>query len=424
MNVLRWLSAHGSMKAERIPLDELTGWRRDRGTGNLVHTSGKFFSVEGVDVHHPEGPVSRWAQPIINQPEVGVLGILMRRLDGVPHLLLQAKHEPGNVNGAQLSPTVQATRSNYTRVHGGRPVPYLDRFRSPDGRVLSDVRQSEQGSWFYRKRNRNMVIEIADDLAPSPGFRWLALDDVLDLLSVPDVVNMDTRTVLSCLPPSVWGDDHAMPGRSRHDMGEILSWITQRRSTIEIHVERIPLDRVGGWRREHGTISHETGRYFAVMGVSVTASDREVGAWTQPMIEPTAPGVVAFLLNWFDGVPHVLVRARVEPGYADVAELGPTVQCAPANHDTPPPFLEEVLGTPPGRVLFDTMLSEEGGRFYHARNRYLIVETDADHAHPDFRWVSLPQLTELLRHSHYLNVQARTLIACLYSVVREMAAAR
>lgn len=64
------------------------------------------------------------------------------------------------------------------------------------------------------------------------------------------------------------------------------------------------------------------------------------------------------------------------------------------------------------------MLSEEGGRFFHALNRYLIVETDQDvpRDHPDHRWMTLHQLSDLLRHSHYVNVQARSLIACLHSL--------
>ena len=34
--------------------------------------------------------------------------------------------------------------------------------------------------------------------------------------------------------------------------------------------------------------------------------------WTQPLFEPVGTGVTAFLTQEFDGVPHVLVHARVE----------------------------------------------------------------------------------------------------------------
>ena len=75
-----------------------------------------------------------------------------------------------------------------------------------------------------------------------------------------------------------------------------------------------------------------------------------------------------------------------------------------------------MLGRRDDQVLFSAQLSEEGGRFHHAYSDYQIIEVPADFPDaglPDFRWLTLNQLNELLRHSHYVNVQARSLIACL-----------
>jgi oxidase EvaA len=118
------------------------------------------------------------------------------------------------------------------------------------------------------------------------------------------------------------------------------------------------------------------------------------------------------------------VQAKAEPGHNDVIELAPTVQCTPENYTVlaagaRPAFLDEVLNADRQRIRFDATLSEEGGRFYHTRNRYLVVEMDDNWSgdHPDFRWVTLRQLTDLLRHSYYLNVEARSLVACLRSLL-------
>ena len=83
-----------------------------------------------------------------------------------------------------------------------------------------------------------------------------------------------------------------------------------------------------------------------------------------------------------------------------------------------PRFLDDVLRPRPEQVRFEAVLSEQGGRFFRGLNRYLIIETDADPVmeHPDFRWMTLHQLVDLLRHSHYLNVQARSLVCCLHSL--------
>ncbi len=434
-------SAVDRARVQRIPLDSLRGWGVRPDTG-LVHDTGRFFSVEGLSIEHPGGPVPRWTQPIINQPEIGILGILVREIGGVLHCLMQAKNEPGNCNGVQLSPTVQATRSNYTRVHHGKPVPYLEYFQDTGAHhVVADVLQSEQGAWFYRKRNRNMVVEIDHDVEVLDGFCWLTIGQLHRLLAGDDLVNMDARTVLSCLPFS--GDDlaDAFPADasgfrssvvascsalrgSVHGTGEVLSWITDARARVDVRTRTIPLDHVRGWSRTPFAIAHETGRFFRVVGVDVEVAHREVASWTQPMIEPCGTGVAAFVVRRIEGVLHVLARAGVEPGYVDVVELGPTVQCTPSNYEGFPPearprFLDHVLGTGRDKIRFDAVLSEEGGRFLHARTRYLVVEsdgTDIGETGQDYRWLTLHQMVGLLRHSHYLNVQARTLIACLHSL--------
>ncbi|MEU0839647.1 NDP-hexose 2,3-dehydratase family protein [Streptomyces sp. NPDC005962] len=432
-----------------IPFAGLTGWRFEGATGNLVHESGRFFSIRGLRVRSDQGPIGSWSQPIIVQPEVGVLGILVKKFNGVLHCLMQAKMEPGNHagshNGIQLSPTVQATRSNYTGVHGGKPVPYIEYFRTPLAHhVLADVLHSEQGSWFHRKRNRNMIVEVAEDITPLPGFHWLSIGQLHELLRTDDLVNMDARTVLSCLP-------FAMPGRSGthafagdafrsalmrslgedeetlHSARHLRSWITDARVRFEVDTTLISLDDVEGWHRSADRISHETGLFFDVMAVDVRTGNREVGGWTQPMIHSRDVGVVAFLVQRIGGVLHALVNVKAEPGFVDTVELAPTVQCTPQNYkalpaEAYPPFLDEVLGASPDSVRFDTTLSEEGGRFFHTRGRYMIVEVapERDLAVPDdFRWVTMRQLASLLRHSHYVNVQARSLIACLHSLIHE-----
>nr|WP_106968659.1 NDP-hexose 2,3-dehydratase family protein [Streptomyces monomycini] len=419
----RWFAEAGERRytrTRRIPLDALEGWHTAARTGDLVHDRGAFFTVRGLDVSAPEGPVPHWAQPILDQPETGILGLLAKDFGGRAHFLVQAKPEPGNAGGLQLAPTVQATRSNFTRAHGGRTVPYLRHFRDPSPRrLVADVRQSEQGAWFYRKRNRNMIVRTTEDVEVLPGYRWMTLPRIHALLGAGDVVNMDARSVLACLPPPP-----GTAGRALHPGREILHWLTGVRSRAGLRTRPVPLGGLPGWHRTEHAVSHDTGRFFDVIAVEVRAGGREVRRWTQPMLRPHGTGLIAFLLTRVDGVPHVLVHAAAEPGSVDEAELTATVCCTPENYDVlppgaRPPFLDEVLAAPPERVLFDALLSEEGGRFHHALNRYLIVAVDGPGPYEDagtHRWMTAHQLSALLRHSHYVTVQARTLLTCLRSL--------
>ncbi|MFF9559348.1 NDP-hexose 2,3-dehydratase family protein [Streptomyces albus] len=419
----KWLAERRAAQLHevtRIPFSKLRNWSFAEDTGNLGHDSGRFFSVAGLRVQVDDGPVRQWCQPIIMQPEIGLLGIAVREIDGVLHLLMQAKAEPGNPNGVQLSPTVQATKSNYTGVHRGRHVPYVEHFAQPDPRrVIADVLQSEHGAWFYRKRNRNVIVEVGPEVEAGEDFCWLTLGQVYEQLRIDHRVNMDARTVLSCLPGLGSGD------RGLHTSTEIVSWITANQAAHDVETTVVGLRNLPGWRQTDWSVSHERGIFFSVTAVDVVANSREVTGWTQPLIEPHGVGVVALLVARFDGVLHALLRTRIEPGYLDAIELAPTVQGTPENHaDLPGPVQRQLSDIEErrrrDRVLFDTEMSEEGGRFYHSRSRYMIIEVDDDHPAaelPGCRWITLPQITSLLQHRHYLNVQARTLIACLRACV-------
>ncbi|MER7815523.1 NDP-hexose 2,3-dehydratase family protein [Streptomyces sp. NPDC096153] len=441
-----WLGEMGRREAshvERIAFKELDQWSFDDATGNLGHDSGRFFTVEGVTAHTGSPAHGVWRQPVIHQPEIGILGILVKEFDGVLHCLMQVKMEPGNINRLQLSPTVQATRSNFTTVHRGKTPLYLDHFTRPGGStVLVDVLQSEQGSWFFHKRNRNMVVEVTGDLPVHEGFCWLTLGQLRRLLAVPDLVNMDSRSVLSCIrftEPYGLGD---LPGATAlqaalrrslapgdagalHTTVSLASRINDTRLRHPLTARRLPLAEVPDWHRSADEIAREDGRFFRIVAVSVHSGNREVSSWTQPLLEPNGVGVVAFLARRIDGVLHVLLRTTVEPGCRDTAELGPTVQANPHDRlasdppDEDPPYLRYVLDAPRERIHYDVVQSEEGGRFHHARNRYVVVEVDdafPAEVPPDFQWATLGQLMELHQHNGYVNMQARSLVACMHSL--------
>ncbi|MFI5960314.1 NDP-hexose 2,3-dehydratase family protein [Cryptosporangium sp. NPDC051539] len=436
-----WWSARTSAYpyvVSRIPFAELDGWRFEPESGNLVHETGRFFTVEGLHARGDDGVV--WEQPIIHQPEVGILGILVKEFNGVLHCLMQAKMEPGNINVVQLSPTVQATRSNYTRVHRGAVPRFLDYFWGPSrGQILVDVLQSEQGAWFWHKHNRNMVVKTTQDVPEHPDFRWFALDEVRQLLRVDNLVNMDSRTVLSCMP--IWrsqetpsSQDAFHDGLLRsyearggwpalHTETEILSWFTEMKAHLEWSARLVPLSKVSNWQRGSDELVDDDAARFRVIAVRVEAASREVAGWTQPLLAPCGQGVAAFLARPINGVLHVLAQVRPEPGLLDIAEIAPTVQLPGAAGagapEEPAPFVDAVLSADASQIRYDVVQSEEGGRFYHAETRYLVVDVGEQFPLevPDaFRWLTVRQLINLLRHGHYLNVQARSLLSCLHSL--------
>jgi len=186
-----------------IPIKDIQNWRLNEATGNISHDSGRFFSITGVHVRHRMNQEElEWDQPIIDQPEIGIMGFLVKNISGVLHFCVRAKEEPGNINSVQLSPTVQATRSNYSRVHGGTPPPFIELFLDTPGEKLVYAKlQTEDGGRFLFKSNRNMIVRVQEDeLQEIPDdFIWLTLRQIRGLLRRDNLVNSCARSVLACL---------------------------------------------------------------------------------------------------------------------------------------------------------------------------------------------------------------------------------
>jgi len=114
--------------------------------------------------------------------------------------LLQIKIEPGNINKCQLSPTVQATRSNYTKVHNGKDIPYLEFFfNNKKIKKIFKIKQTEQGLRYYNKKNYNILLHDTKKIIKKlPNFYWINKKELKYLISKNNIINMDTLSVFSC----------------------------------------------------------------------------------------------------------------------------------------------------------------------------------------------------------------------------------
>ena len=444
--LIGWLKKKGKESkgyTKKVALIDLDNWNyRDDGI-ILRPNSGKFFRIISLRIHTNYGSTSTWCQPIIQQSDIGILGIITKVIDGTLYFLMQAKEEPGNINAVQLSPTLQATKSNFTQMHGGFRPYYLDYFwRKEKFPVLVDRLQSEHGSIFLKKRNRNMVIFLEEPIEEKEDFRWMTLGQIKKICEEDNLVNMDTRTVISVLP--LFGDGHNTSSNKIKNIGrgiedsfkrefflstyggqkplhpnqEVMSWFTDLKFKYYIEQEQIQLSELEMWRLGDKTIDHIDNRHFRVIGVDVRIDGREVESWSQPLIEPINRGLCALVTKNINGVYHFLIQGKVECGNLDIVELAPTLQCTihtDIDQDSPP-FLNLVLNADENQIRFDSNLSEEGGRFFHNQNRYMIVESEENLELPEsgeFIWMSLQQIEMFLQFSNGVNIHTRSLLACV-----------
>lgn len=428
------------MHVEEIPWRHSREWHYSGGA--LQHHSGGFFSIVAVEASNAAGVSLR--QPLINQPEIGILGFLLQRRDGVPHLLIQAKPEPGNIGLCQAAPSVQATRSNYQRLHRGKATPFLDFFTGhPAARVHADSLQSEQGTRFLGKYNRNMTVEVPPDLPLDrvEGYHWAPLPEVCALLTTDFQINTDARSVLASSDWSVLAGGSAPFGRwhGRGGLGEsllrshtatasqelsseaeILAALQQLRQAHPFAVRTVSLDGELDWLEGRQPRLLGPAGSFDVRQVAVRSSEREVQTWDQPIVAQEREGTAVLLGRRFNGVLHLLFRCRAEIGFREGFQYGPAVQDAGGAPSPVPELDAEELwlrqlgerATP----MLSSLHSDEGGRFYRSVARYsiaLLQEDDAVPSSPALRWMTLGQIERLLKRQGVFSNEARSLISML-----------
>jgi len=206
--IIEWFNKkreESDMIVEEIDLKNLEKWNIEMKSGNISHDSKAFFEIIGIKVSNTfnrEVGKEGWTQPMIAKNPGGILGILMKKINGVPHYLLQAKAEPGNIGKLQLSPTLQATTSNILKAHGGK-IPlfteYFDDSNNP--KIIYAKWQSEDGGRFYLKSNYNMIVEIEEDkeFEIPDYFIWITLYQIKQLLKIENVVGPHVRGIISYL---------------------------------------------------------------------------------------------------------------------------------------------------------------------------------------------------------------------------------
>ena len=446
IEVKDWLEEKNkSVKIEikRSKLTEMPNWNFKFPLNKISHSSGGFFSIEGINVTTNWGSKRTWSQPIINQPEIGYLGFITKEFDNVLYFLMQAKIEPGNINYVQLSPTLQATKSNYTQKHKGKAPNYLNYFQDrKNNEVLLDQLQSEQGARFLKKRNRNIIIKVYDEIEVLADFCWLTLGQINQLMRYDNLVNMDSRTVISgiqfgienisiknlYLPKKIKIDDISslflkseISNKSCHSIDDIIHWFTNLKALYDLDVKSTPLSQIKDWVIDDYRIYHTDNKYFEIIGVDVIIENREMIKWSQPLISPVQSGICAFIVKIIDGIIHFLIQAKLEVGNFDVLEFAPTVQCVTGSYKDDHslnnlPYLNYILNVPRSQIIIDTFQSEEGGRFYREQNRNMIIMVGEDfqlESSPNYIWVSLHQLKTFIKFNNYLNIQSRSLLSLI-----------
>ena len=414
----KWISSQKRemfFSVKKINLLELKKWNIT--TKNIYHTSKKFFKIIGIRVKTNFSKKKNWDQPIILQKEKGILGILRRKYKGSFQYLIQAKMEPGNINKLQLSPTVQATKSNYSRVHGGKKVKYLNLFKNVKKKlIIVNSLQSEQGGRFLFKFNNNLIIKLKKKIKLHPNYIWLTKNQLVRLINKNNLLNMDSISVFSCALEKNIRD---FPENS---FRKIQYWYNNLKKKYSIKIKIISLLKLKNWKLNNKCIFHKNKKYFSIIGIKVLANSREVGEWEQPIIQEEDLGLSGFLVKKIYSTYHYLVSFSVKPGLKH-----PSLSCTfrtsnlknclnDRNHTNIEKFYLKKYFThnTQGKIRYNKIQSDEGGRFFQSQSKNIIIQIPENKKikiNKNYIWMSHNQVLHFMKKGIF-NIEARILFTC------------
>src|SRR5210317_965225 len=83
----------------------------------------------------------------------------------------------------------------------------------------------------------------------------------------------------------------------KEEIGSIVKWRNKLQKNVKTVSKIINLNQCDDWFLDRNSnLYHKSGQFFRVQGVKTTgANNREVSAWTQPILTQKHGGVLAFI---------------------------------------------------------------------------------------------------------------------------------
>jgi oxidase EvaA len=413
--IINWLNIQKKKNKIQVKIKSLSTLKKwNYNDKEIYHDSKNFFKIVGIKIK-TNFFKNNWEQPIIIQKDVGILGIIKNKTNN--KYLLQAKVEPGNVNKLQLSPTVQATKSNYKGVHGGKKVPYLNYFL--DKKRVNYSNQFEQGFRFLYKYNTNILISLKKKITLKPGFFWFSSLEIETLIKKKNILNMDTLSVFSSFIKKTKVDN---PINSANKLNNLIK---NNDKKYYVRSQIVNFTKIKSWTFLKEKIIHKKNKHFSIIGVSAKTTHREISEWDQPLLKSLHTGLNGFIVKNFNNTNHYLCRYMIKPGLKKSV-----ISCTVNTHDYKNYNKDKNLSNDQRllitnffnnkrfrkkNTLFNNIISDEGGRFYRCEVRNIAVKLDEDlniNLPDTYFWVSQNQMINNIKKK-LIDIEGRLLFACL-----------
>ena len=380
-----------SLSINEIGLSELDDWGFDND-GSFSHKSGRFFSVNSIEYRDE-------LSLILSQPEVGLLCNFMTIVDQTAYFLIQFKEEPGNINKVQLSPTIQATKSNYSKVHGGSLPSYWEEYTkyNTDSSLVS-FNLPEQGTRYWQKYNNNKIV-LTPFIEEKRNFKWLTLGQILKFKKYDNSINSCLRSCLSLIYELY----------DEKGGAEKINLLKKNLQSINAISDSTNFKNVKSFYQNNSDKLkvHNNFDNFEIVGVEVSTKHREVSNWSQPLVlESKKQQYFLFTINQ-NGETKYIWSIDKEPGYKKGFAIGPTLKNISFKND----FEQKLNCFKEYKINEQFTMSEEGGRFLNFEVEHVFSEINEENFnHKNFEFLVLNKSeTNEINKMGYLSMEARSL---------------
>ena len=182
-----------------VPISELQNWElTDEG---VIDKGNSGVSVNIYKVACTNREVRTWIQPLLCAANRGLITLLMRQVNNKSEFLLSYQSEFGISGEKVLLPSYIIYPGEN---HQNKTTFYQE------GKVLSEVIQSEEGGRFYLNENIYQVILVAPDFEGDNSQFWVDADALKGLLKTSNLVSIQLRCItsliLKIMNPNTLGD--------------------------------------------------------------------------------------------------------------------------------------------------------------------------------------------------------------------------
>lgn len=391
------------LKKKKIKLNKTDGWFFD---DNIRHISNKFFKIFGYSIKTNFPKKLSYDQPLISQNEIGYLVIFKANIEKKSFFLLQLKVEPGNKNIIQLSPTIQATKSNYTRVHKGKKTKFIEYIRKKKDYLL-DTNQPEQGSMYLNKLNKNLVIKTKKLKALPNNFMWLSKSEIKALSKKNNLLNMDTISIFSCYLKK------DLIHKPINSFQQIMKKYKDFNKKFFLKIARKSLYKMKGWNYQEYQIYDKKKKFFKIESFNIKTNFREVNFWSQPLVSDYKKKLNVLFYKRKNNTSHYLSKIILEPGY-NIPKFTSTIIMNNTENLKVITLFAQKNKINLSKKILDVIHSDEGGRFDNNSSKNIVYEVNNTDVleRQNYIWISYNQMLEMIKKK-LVTIELRNLFGTL-----------